>query len=772
MYDGWIPKRVGVVLMTKATDFLSDLNNEIKNRFKQEKTILGFSGFLDRVKENPHLMTRHAGQYLKDTFDYFGKTVIDDHGEKITRFNLFDQGTEKGVAIVGCEQVQEEIYKVICNFAQRGYSDKLIMLHGPNGSAKTSIVESITYAMHRYSKTEEGAVYRFNWIFPSNKDSMPKAAGEAGAIGLDRNRDAKPLISDVTYAFLDESKIASKLYSEYKENPIFLIPMPYRETLLREWFAEKTGKAPAEVELPPHLLLSGLSKRNQLIFDQLLKSYDGDLNLTLRHVQVERFTFSRQYRVGIGTVEPQMSIDAYEKQLTMDKNIANLPTILHNISFHEAMGPLVEANRGILEFSDLLKRPLETFKYLLSTVEKGGINLPTSTTMIDTVYFATSNEKHLDAFKTMPDFASFRGRFELITVPYLLKMSQEQQIYRKDVKIIQKSKKVAPHSLELLCLWTCLTRLREPNTDVFDDKYRILLGRLDPLSKLRIYDNLPLDDQFVHEEKVLLFEQRHNLLNESRNTVFYEGRYGASPREITALLYRAAQDPRQATITPVTIFKELERLIKDRTVFEFLQIEPRGHFHAYDEFIRIIQNEFSRTFENEVAQSMDLVDDEQYHSLLKRYIDHVVAFVKKEKVLNAITGKTEDPSESLMLDIEKILEAPSDRLSYRESLLRKIAAFSLENPSKTIQIAEVFTELLDKLRKHYYKEREKLVKRNYLNMLAVAAETDANLSEGERKLARTTFDKLESRFNYDHESAIECLRFITSYKYNLGENHH
>ena len=108
----------------------------------------------------------------------------------------------------------------------------------------------------------------------------------------------------------------------------------------------------------------------------MLAAYDGEIEKVFRHIQVERFFYSRQYRIGISTVEPQMSMDAQEKQLTMDKNIVNLPAVLHNIRFTESVGELVEANRGILEFSDLLKRPLEAFKYLLTTVERATLDCP------------------------------------------------------------------------------------------------------------------------------------------------------------------------------------------------------------------------------------------------------------------------------------------------------------------------------------------------------------------------------------------------------------
>ena len=42
-------------------------------------------------------------------------------------------------------------------------------------------------------------------------------------------------------------------------------------------------------------------------------------------------------------------------------------------------GELTAANRGLLEYSDLLKRPLEAYKYLITTVEQASISLSNAT---------------------------------------------------------------------------------------------------------------------------------------------------------------------------------------------------------------------------------------------------------------------------------------------------------------------------------------------------------------------------------------------------------
>lgn len=744
--------------MPVPDDLLQTISEMSKGEFHDRQSILSFSSFLERVTTNPQKLIRNAPTYIRDAFDFYGEHNIGDRRNPLIRWKLFDMGTEKHVPIIGSEDVQNEIYRTLNTFVRQGFSNKLIVLHGPNGSAKTSMIESITHAMNRYSKTEDGAVYRFNWIFPTEKFATPQSYGEAGPLGFGkRNGSRQP---QQTFAHLEESKIAAKINSEFKENPIFLIPMPHREEWLKKTISDAEGIPIDDVELPPHVLLSGLSKRNQEIMDHLVAAYDGDYNQVLRHVQVERFFYSRQYRIGISTVEPQMSIDAAEKQLTMDRSIANLPTVLQNISFHEAIGPLVEANRGVLEYSDLLKRPVEAYKYLLSTVEKSTINLPSSTANLDTVFFATTNEKHLDAFKTLPDFASFRSRFELITVPYLLKATDEEKIYIADGKILEGTKPICPHSIFLLSLWAVLTRLKQPNPEYYDSKFRSLIARLDPFNKSKLYEARSLSPTFKQQEEITFKELREQILNESRGVIVYEGRFGASPRELKSILYRAAQNTRHKTLTPMCIFEELENITKDRSVYEFLQLEPKGKYHQPTEFIKVLKHLFAETFEREASLSMTLVEEGEYGNLLERYVDNVVAAVKKEKIYNRITGSHEDPNQKLMNEVEEILKITGSVERHRENLLGKIAAYRIDHPNKNIHINEVFEDHLRAIQEHYHSERKLLVDENFKCMLTVGTDDETSLSEQQVKRANSTFKELENRYGYDHDSARACLKFL------------
>jgi predicted Ser/Thr protein kinase len=745
-------------------EFIGGISEHLQQTYLQNKVILSFPQFLALVEKSPSRYVRNASCYLVEMFNHFGREQLanDYLGEK-TRLLIFDQGTHKCPSIIGGETCQKEIFNILNNFARSGYNAKLIMLHGPNGSAKTSTINTIANGMEKYSHSDEGAIYRFNWVFPRDKTLLPNRKGDSTPIGFGAPNGSGTNHHD-SYALLDESKIAAKIISDFKENPLFLLPQVYRERALRAWIAAEHKLDPAEVTLPPHMVANGLAKQNQLIFNNLLNGYNGNLASVLNHVQVERFFFSKQYRLGISTIEPQLSIDARDKQLTIDQNYANLPAILQTINFYHSQGELVDANRGILEFSDLLKRPVDTFKYLLTTIEQENITLPSGTAALDIVFFATSNDKHLDAFKTIPDFSSFKDRIELVTAPFLLLPSQEQRIYQQDIADITKSKAIAPHSLELLTTWAVLTRLKQPEAEHYPQKYRPLIARLDPLAKLRLYEGHKLQPRFSNEEENTLREIRKSLWKESHNAVVYEGRFGASPRVVRSILYRAAQNQNFATITPMCIFEEIKSLVKNRSIYEFLQFEPRGQYHDISLFVTMMEQLFRKTFAEESIQAMNMADVQEYQILLKRYIDHVVADIKKEKLWDAASNSYVPANEAIMGEMERILQAGDNKAIHRQSLLSRIAAFSLDHPDRSIDVGQVFQDYLALIKEHFFALKKAVIDKNYTILLAYANSDTKGLRPEEIQFAQQTFANLERDFGYDFISAFHCLQYVSSFQ--------
>ncbi|HWM88806.1 MAG TPA: hypothetical protein VNO33_23305, partial [Kofleriaceae bacterium] len=446
-------------------DDLRRLGDEIRDDFVQNRRVISFAEYLELAAARPYHQLRSAPQYIRDCFDFYGVEQLQFPWGAIRRFKLFDCEWAGGRdRLVGQEEVQNRIYRALTNFVNEGVSNKLVLLHGPNGSAKSTLVRCIGRALQNYSTRDEGALYRINWIFPGQKISR-------SGIGFSGSKFDEHGAGD-SYAYLPDELIDAKLTDEMRDHPLFLIPPDRRAPLMAGMLAdgpigdEDGGDGAAEVApdeaseeqagagdaqqranfvLSDYLRHGRLSHKNRAIYEALLASYQGDYFKVLRHVQVERFYIGHRYREGYATVEPQLSVDAIERQVSADRSVAALPAALQSIALYEYGGELVNANRGLVEYQDLLKRPLEAYKYLLTTVERSSVSLQTANLFLDLVFIGSSNEIHLQAFKEIPEFQSFRGRLELVRVPYLLDFKQEEKIYSEKLHEAAHSRHVAPH---------------------------------------------------------------------------------------------------------------------------------------------------------------------------------------------------------------------------------------------------------------------------------------------------------------------------------------
>lgn len=738
-------------------DILENINTESKRDFKEKNYLLSLEEYLDLVARKPNQLLRTSAQYMKDMIDYFGiEEQSVGHEGKRRHFRVFERPRKHNrSAIVGQHEAHEHIYKILEQFVRQGRVDKLILLHGPNGSSKSSTADALAQALEEYSRTDEGAIYRFNWVFPNEK---------LGHEGLSTNElgkkigfgDSAPQWNNKsTFAYLTDDELMCKIVSELKENPIFLLPSHKRAAFLKACLEGKDSK-----ETLPFLTESDLSSKNKKIFEALLVAYHGDLEKLFRHVQVERFFFSSRYRTGIATVEPQMTIDAQDKQITVERNIQNIPPVLQNIRFYEPSGDLIDASRGFIEFTDLLKRPIEAFKYLLTTVEKMSINLTSGFADLDLVMMASANEKHLDAFKASPDWPSFKGRFELVRVPYLLSSQLEAKIYQEDVKTISKNRPIGPHGLELLAKWAVLTRLRPPDPEFFEFNARNLIARLDPFEKLALYDGLEPSMHFSDPEKSLLKKLVPEIKTESQASHFYEGRFGASPREMKMLLYFASQHPTRDQVNALAIFDEIENLMRDRSVYDYLQFEPRNGYHDFREFLKFIRFTYAQNFHREFMISLNLFDETQYNKAFERYLKHVVAFLKKENVVNEITQKNEPASENIMDEMEQLLGLNAEKRELRESLVAKIASWRVENPGAGLDISKVFRAELQMVENRIYESKKEFVERVKTAMLTFGTEDFSKQPVDLLKTCEETFNGLQSRFGYSWKTTWESLVFL------------
>ncbi len=483
-------------------------------------------------------------------------------------------------------------------------------------------------------------------------------------------------------------------------------------------------------------------------------------------MQVERFYVSRRYQVGTFTVEPQMSVDAAYQQVTADRTQANLPSALHSVVLFQPNGPLVSANRGLIEYADLLKRPLEAFKYLLGFSETQEVPLEHMVLQLDEVLIASSNEKHLAAFKELPDFPSFKGRIELVRVPYLRRWKVEREVYDAQVTTRTVGRHVAPHATRVAAMWAVLTRLKKPIPDRYPPEARTLIERLSALEKLKLYQDGEAPDRLTVQQQRELKKLIPSLYEESDAYPNYEGRSGASAREIKTALFNAAQSPEHDSLHPLAVLKELQALTRDKSVYEYLQQEIVDGYHDHAEFVRAVESDYLDVVDREVRDSMGLVSDAQYLELFERYVQTVSAWVKGERVQNKMTGAQEKPDEARLAEFESyVMPKGDDAQSFRRSLIATVGAWRIDNPDAQVDYGRIFPDLFKRLSDHFFEERKRQLKRNVENILKYLSDERASLSAKEQQQVVSTMEQMVARFGYTEASAKDAIVFLVRKRY-------
>lgn len=736
-------------------DLLVGLGTAVRDDFTRNRRVLSFAEYLNLVVAEPSRQLRSSTQYIVDCFDHYGSSVVKYPWGEVRRFNLFDAPWANGEdRLFGQEHVQNATYRVLRSFMQDGRPNKLILLHGPNGSAKSTFIRCLGRALENYSTLDDGALYRFSWIFPAQKHTKG-GIGFGGAVG-------QTLETMESFAYLPDDVIDARVGDELRDHPLLLIPVEERLKLVDRLGAE----AKKRIQVSDYLRQGSLSPKNRAIYDALLASYHGDYLQVLRHVRVERFEISHRYRTGWVTVEPQLSVDASERQVTADRTLASLPPSLQSVSLFEYGGEVVGANRGMIEFDDLLKRPLEHYKYLLTTVERAALSLTSSTLFLDLVFVGSCNDIHLAAFREIPDFQSFKGRIELVRVPFILDVRHEEALYRERLREAAGSRHVAPHTAFVAALWAVLSRMRKPQVERFPSTLAEVIGKLSPLDKVELYSTGQLPDDLTPDRARELAAHIRDLFHESDTYPIYEGRVGASPREMQTVLLAAAGATRYEYVSPLIVLDEIVELCKQASLYEFLRqdVQPGG-YHDHKKLADVAKGRLFDRIDDEVRVAVGLVEESEYARVFERYVNHVMHALKKEKVRNPSTGRMEDPDEGMLKEVERTLEITGRADDFRQSLIAKIGAWSLDHRGQKPVLTEIFADLLRKLRDAYFERHKKTIAKGVSDLVMYLSGNEGHLSAEARTRAETALATLTEKYGYTRESARDLVGALASLRY-------
>ncbi len=575
---------------------------------------------------------------------------------------------------------QEVISQLIHALKQGEQSNRLILLHGPNGSGKTSLIQRLMEALELYSLTNEGAVYTFHWVFPLNQKNQ---------LGLHTNTEQNETSS---YAHLPSHLVHAHVRSELNQPPFLLLPDEARFSLL-----EKIDPQRKLTDVQKHTLTCGaLNPRDQQIFNALLTEHQGDFSAVLKYIHVERFNFDRNTMVGLVTIDPCYPTDIGLRQTQVDQNILNLPDPLRSMNFYILEGDLPKGNRGITEYNDLLKRPIEHFKYLLSSCETGRIRLGQTTLELDTIRIGTCNEEQLTAFSQYPDFESFKARFEFIPMAFLLNHKEESLIYSAQIDSLSKSKPFAPHISRLLGLFAVLTRLRKPNTPNLPASLQSVVAQLSPHEKAKLYAFEHISNSQLTSEQ---YTQLYDILKlEGSLNAPQEGQFGISPRDLKTLIDSAFYS--SSTVVTFRTVHDLLYTYCEKNKEELTIDAPTDQEYNDPGYaLNLIQTIAIQRAKQAFYHATQLYEPNHIETYVKNYITEISRLLKSSR------EATSTINNDLITEFEARMQIETPE-SFRDHIMSTIASAHLNSPHEKPDFENLFPELFTKAESVFFDENK------------------------------------------------------------------
>jgi serine protein kinase len=506
-------------------------------QFRRKSWVGTFEEYLDLVRENP-AVARNAFERVYDMVMSYGTHVYDEsRGVKRTHFKFFDDPDNGGRdAVFGLDETLESFVNALKSAAKGyGIEKRVLLLHGPVGSSKSTIARLMKRGLERYSTTDAGAVYTLGWV--------------------------------------NDTDMSEVHWCPMHEEPLHLVPERFRDEVLKDLnsgASEDNYRIRIVGELCPYC---------RFMYSERLKKYGGDWTQVIKDVRVKRITLSEQDRCGIGTFQPKDEKNQDSTELTGDINyrkIAEYGSDSDPRAFNFD-GEFNVANRGIIEFIEVLKLDVAFLYDLLGASQEHKVKPKKfAQTDIDEVIIGHTNEPEYRRLQNNEFMEALRDRTVKIDVPYVTRLSDEIKIYEKDYNAAKvKGKHIAPHTIEMAAMWAVLTRLEPPNN-----------ASLTLLQKLKLYNGRTLPG-FTEEN-----------IKEMKEEAVGEGLHGISPRYVQDKISNALVAHLDSkSINPFMVMNELEAGLKHHSLItsEDLRAKYRELLGVVkEEYENIVKNEVQR----------------------------------------------------------------------------------------------------------------------------------------------------------------------------------
>ncbi|KIL12645.1 PrkA family serine protein kinase [Bacillus sp. FSL W8-0645] len=506
------------------------------------------------------------------------------------------------------------------------------------------------------------------------------------------------------YSLTDHGAVYAIKGCPMHEDPLHLIPQNLREDFYREYGIRVQGN---------------LSPLNMM---RLEEEYGG----RIEDVRVERIFFSEDKRTGIGTFSPS---DPKSQDIADLTGSIDFSTIAEFGSESDPRayrfdGELNKANRGMMEFQEMLKCDEKFLWHLLSLTQEGNFKAGRFALIsADELIVAHTNETEYRSFISNKKNEALHSRIIVMPIPYNLKATEEERIYHKMISESDVSDvHIAPHTLKVAAMFSILTRLKEPKR-----------SDIDLVKKMRLYDG----------ESVEGFQSAD--IDEMKKEFHDEGMSGIDPRYVINRISSTIIRKNMESINALDVLRSLKEGLDQHPS---ISSEDR---ERYLNFISVARKEYDDIAKKEVQKAFVYSYEESAKTLMDNYLDNVEAYCNKNKLRDPLTGEEMNPDEKLMRSIEEQIGISENaKKAFREEILIRISAYARKGKRFDYNSHE--------------RLREAIQKKLFADLKDVVKITTSTKTPDEQQLKKVNevVARLIDEHGYNSTSANELLKYVGS----------
>jgi predicted Ser/Thr protein kinase len=661
---------------------MSTIKNAIKNidhsmTVGSRRSIISFEKFLEVLTQKPTVVIRNAFQVFHDMIKTYvgqGHNEYPDDPESIGFVHydcsrLFIQGSD--TPFFADRLFANRLINLVEALKRGAQQNKIYIFEGPHGCGKSTFLNNLLKKFEEYTNTEEGLRFETVWrldrkILGDTAENAPIQLFEKLFQAQDNTSKVPNYVSGSNLA-LDSGDNFIEVPCPSHDNPILIIPKDHRRAFFDDLFKNDEIKWNLFTEKEYEWVFRDHSCTIcSSLFQALLNRLKNPLKV-FKMLYARPYSFNRRIGEGISVFNPgdkPLKQDIYKNDI-LQSRINHLLKDSNQVKYY--FSRYAKTNNGIYALMDIKNFNKDRLIELHNIISEGVHKVGDIEENVNSLFLALMNPE--DKSKLI-DFQSFSDRIESITIPYVLDLNTEVEIYRNIFgKHIDDN--FLPRVLHNFARVIISSRLNTKSEALLEwigdpDKYSLYCDENLQLLKIEIYTGYIPPWLSEEDQKKFTAKRRRKIIAESET----EGAHGFSGRDSIKIFNEF-----------YSTYAREDKLINMSTLNKFFTkyhnelntTIPKGFL---DSLLRM----YNYTILQEVKESLYLYNNEQISRDIQNYLFSINFEIGSDETCS-FTGEKLKITEEFYEAIENYLLGPeadkNKRVAFRKNTQNEYASKTL-----------------------------------------------------------------------------------------------